>query len=177
MLVIILINEIHTEAWRLIWLLSFFTLCFSNKKNTMAGNDFIFIFFRTHFTAAWVFLLLRMQNGEKIKDFIFHFNFLTVKVSQMGRISVKFSGCDYLQFFKVVLSLYTCVLMVKKKVPFVDSFEKPKFISDEVWNDDEFVKKQGENGFGGGDVSESRGRQRVEDCRNKDILSWLFLNH
>ena len=114
MLVIILINEIHTEAWRLIWLLSFFTLCFSNKKNTMAGNDFIFIFFRTHFTAAWVFLLLRMQNGEKIKDFIFHFHFLTVKVSQMGRISVKFSGCDYLQFFKVVLSLYTYILMVKK---------------------------------------------------------------
>ena len=52
-------------------------------------------FFRTHFTAAWVFLLLRMQNGEKIKDFIIHFHFLTVKVSQMGWISVKISGCDY----------------------------------------------------------------------------------
>ena len=47
------------------------------------------------FTAAWVFLLLRMQNGEKIKDFIIHFHFLTVKVSQMGWISVKISGCDY----------------------------------------------------------------------------------
>ena len=62
----------------------------------MAGNDFFsFFFFRTQFTAAWVFLLLRMENGEKIKDFIIHFHFLTVKVSQMGRISVKFSGCDY----------------------------------------------------------------------------------
>ena len=56
------------------------------------------------FTAAWVFLLLRMQNGEKIKDFIIHFHFLTVKVSQMGQIFVKFSGTS-LQFFKVVLSL------------------------------------------------------------------------
>ena len=36
------------------------------------------------FTAAWVFLLLRMQNGEKIKDFNIQFHFLTVKVSQMG---------------------------------------------------------------------------------------------
>ena len=61
----------------------------------MAGNDFFIFIFRTHFTAAWVFLLLRMQNGEKIKDFIIHFHFLTVKVSQMGQISVKFSGCDY----------------------------------------------------------------------------------
>ena len=52
-----------------------------------------------------------------------------------------------LQFFKVVLNLYTCILIVnKKRVLFVDSFEKLKFISDEVWNDDEFVKKQGENG-------------------------------
>ena len=78
------------------------------KKDEVAGNDFMFkleehygrewfyfIFFRTHFTAAWVFLLLRMQNGEKIKDFIIHFHFLTVKVSQMDRISVKFSGYDY----------------------------------------------------------------------------------
>ena len=56
----------------------------------------------------------------------------------------------------------------KKKVLFVDSFEKLTFISDEVWNDDEFVKKQGENGSSGSDVS---------DCRNKDGLSWLFLNH
>ena len=47
-------------------------------------NDYFFFFFRTHFTAAWVFLLLRMQNGEKIKDFIIHFHCLTVKVSQMG---------------------------------------------------------------------------------------------
>ena len=52
------------------------------------------------------------QTGPK--DFIVYFHFLTVKVSQMGRISVKFSGCDYLQFFKVVLSLYTCILIVKK---------------------------------------------------------------
>ena len=36
-----------------------------------------------------------MQNGEKIKDFIIHFHCLTVKVSQMGWISVKISGCDY----------------------------------------------------------------------------------
>ena len=71
------------------------------------------------------------------------------------------------QIFKVVLNLYTCILIVKKKVLFVDSFEKLKFISDEVWNDDEFVKKQGENGSGGDDVSESRGSRRVEDYRNK----------
>ena len=37
-----------------------------------------------------------------------------------------------LKFFKVVLNLYTCILIVKKKVLFVDSFEKLKFISDEV---------------------------------------------
>ena len=38
------------------------------------------------------------------------------------------------------------------KNSFVDSFEKLKFISDVVWNNDEFVKKQGENGSGGGDA-------------------------
>ena len=64
----------------------------------------------------------------------------------------------------MVLNLYPRILIVKKKkVLFVDSFEKLTFISG-----DEFVKKQGENGSGGNDVS---------NCRNKDGLSWLFLNH
>ena len=69
-----------------------FTLCFQTRRTLRQGMIvfFFFFFFRTHFTAAWVFLLLRMQNGEKIKDFIIHFHFLTVKVSQMeiGRAHV-----------------------------------------------------------------------------------------
>ena len=51
----------------------------------MTDFIYLFIFFRTQFIAAWVFLLLiRMQNGEKIKDSIIHFHILTIKVSQMG---------------------------------------------------------------------------------------------
>ena len=50
----------------------------------MTDFIYLFIYFRTQFIAAWVFLRLRMQNGEKIKDFIIHFHILTVKVSQMG---------------------------------------------------------------------------------------------
>ena len=110
-----LINEIHTKARRLIWL-AFLTLCFQTRRTLW--QILLFFFFRTQFTATWVFLLLiRMQNGEKIKDSIIHFHILIVKVSQMGWISVKFSGCDYskFQFFKVVLNLYTCILIVKKR--------------------------------------------------------------
>ena len=123
MLVIILINEIHTEAWRLIWLLAFFTLCFQTRWTLWQGMIFFF-FFRTHFTAAWVFLILRMQNGEKIKDFIIHFHFLTVKISQMGRISIKFSRTS-LQFFKVVLSISCdCNFVVSCSVTFHSHWKK-----------------------------------------------------
>ena len=75
-----LINEIHTKARRLIRL-AFLTLCFLEEHY----DKLLLFFFRTQFTATWVFLLLiRMQNGEKIKDSIIHFHILTVKVSQIG---------------------------------------------------------------------------------------------
>ena len=143
----------------------------------MVGNVFIYLFIlRTHFTATWVFLLLRKQNGERIKDFIIYFHIWIIKVSQIGRISVKFYGCDYSKssfFLSGIKPLYLHSYS-KKRFFYYYSFEKLKFISDEVWNDDEFVEKQGENGSDGCVVSDSRGRRRVEDCRNKDNLSWLF---